>query len=113
MLRVETLPWGADAYADPSDQKHPYVSPLYGDYSKPFPPTLIQAGTREILLSDAVRHYQAIRAGGHIAILDVYEAMPHVFQAAFVNIPETCTAIKRAAQFFSETLISDYRDDKG
>ena len=49
----------ADAYADPKDQKHPYVSPVYGDYSKGFPPTLIQVGTREIFLSNSVRHYQA------------------------------------------------------
>ncbi len=32
----------ADAYADPKHQKHPYVSPVYGDYTKGFPPTLIQ-----------------------------------------------------------------------
>jgi len=41
----------AGAYADPKDQKHPYVSPVYGDFSKGFPPTLIQGGTKEILLS--------------------------------------------------------------
>ncbi len=47
----------ADAYADPKDQKHPYVSPVYGDYTKGFPPTLIQGGTKEIFLSNFVRHY--------------------------------------------------------
>nr|WP_185977007.1 alpha/beta hydrolase [Shewanella psychropiezotolerans] len=48
----------AEAYAAKKDQKHPYVSPVYGDYSKPFPPTLIQAGTKELFLSDApIFHY--------------------------------------------------------
>jgi monoterpene epsilon-lactone hydrolase len=47
----------ADAYADPKDQKHPYVSPVYGDYTKGFPPTLIQGGTKEIFLSNFIRQY--------------------------------------------------------
>ena len=49
----------ADAYANPSDQNNPYVSPVYGNFSKGFPPTLIQGGTKELLLSDFVRLYQA------------------------------------------------------
>ena len=49
----------AGAYANPSDQKNPYVSPVYGNFSNGFPPTLIQGGTKEMLLSDFVRLYQA------------------------------------------------------
>ena len=69
----------ADAYADPRDQKNPYVSPVYGDYSKVYPPTLIQGGTKEIFLNDFVRHYRAIDNAGGTAVLDIYEGMPHVF----------------------------------
>lgn len=104
LLSLDEMKWDGDAYADPADQRHPYVSPVYGDYSKPFPPTLIQAGTREIFLSNAVRHYQAIRQGGHHAVLDVYEGMPHVFQLAIPGTPEAQTAIRRAAQFFGAHL---------
>ena len=50
----------ADAYANPIDQKNPYVSPVYGNFSKGFPPTLIQGGTKEILVSDFVRLYQGL-----------------------------------------------------
>ena len=32
----------AGAYANPSDQKNPYVSPVYGNFDKGFPSTLIQ-----------------------------------------------------------------------
>ena len=103
-LVAESLKWGADAYAAPADQKNPYVSPVYGDYTKPFPPTLIQGGTREIFVSHFVRQYQAIRSGGHEAVLDLYEGMPHVFQALAPNIPETATSIKRAAKFFDAHL---------
>jgi acetyl esterase/lipase len=105
-LDVEILSWSADAYADPKDQKAPYVSPVYGDYAKAFPPTLIQGGTREIFLSNVVRLYQAIRSGGHEAVLDLYEGMPHVFQALTPNSPETRTAIARAAEFFKLHLKS-------
>lgn len=104
VLDETSLKWGADAYAAPQDQKNPYVSPVYGDYSKAFPPTLIQGGTREIFLSNFVRQYQAIRDGNHEAILDLYEGMPHVFQATAPTIPETKIAITRAAKFFEANL---------
>ena len=103
-LSGESLQWGANAYAAPADQKNPYVSPVYGDYSQTFPATLIQGGTREIFLSHFVRHYQAIRGGGHVAVLDLYEGMPHVFQALAPGIPETTTSMKRAAEFFDVHL---------
>jgi monoterpene epsilon-lactone hydrolase len=104
LLTSETLAWGADLYADPKDQKNPYVSPVYGDYTRPFPPTLIQIGTREIFLSHAVRQYQAIRGGGHEAVLDAYEGMPHGFPALFADTPEGRTAYGRAAEFFKAHL---------
>ena len=91
----------ADAYADIKDQKHPYVSPVYGDYSKPFPPTLIQAGTKEIFLSNAVRLYQQIDSQGGEVKLDIYEGMWHVFQAFSYYIPEAQLARKKMAKFIS------------
>ena len=104
ILDRESSAWGANAYADPQDQKNPYVSAVYGDYSKAFPPTLIQGGTREMLLSNFVREYQAIRSGGHEAVLDLYEGMPHVFQGLIPNTPEARTAFARAALFFRKHL---------
>lgn len=103
-LDAKSLKWGADAYAAPADQHNPYVSPVYGDYAGAFPPTLIQGGTREIFVSNFVRQYQAIRSGGHEAVLDLYEGMPHVFQALIPTSPETAVSIKRAATFFDEHL---------
>ncbi|WP_052216036.1 alpha/beta hydrolase fold domain-containing protein [Sphingomonas sp. ERG5] len=103
-LNTESLSWGADVYAAPADQKNPYVSPVYGDYSKAFPPTLIQGGTREIFLSNFVRHYQAIRSGGHEAVLDIYEGMPHVFQTLASHSPESRLAVARAVAFFDAHL---------
>ena len=103
MLRSDDLDPGRMAYAA-GEATNPYVSPVYGDYSKGYPPTLIQAGTREILLSDAVRQYQAIAGAGGTAVLDVYEGMPHVFQAVIPGSPESDAAYRRAAAFWKPHL---------
>ena len=104
VLAPDTSSWSREAYAAEADQKNPYVSPVYGDYTQAFPPTLIQAGTREMLLSGAVREYQAIRRGGHEAVLDVYEGMPHVWLSLIPQSPETKVAVKRATEFFAAHL---------
>jgi epsilon-lactone hydrolase len=104
ILSMDQLKWSADAYATPADQKNPYVSPVYGDYNKGFPPTLIQGGTREIFLSNFVRHYQAIERGGGTAVLDLYEGMPHDFQMLLAGTPESDAAYARAAAFWSSNL---------
>lgn len=92
------------AYADEKDWAHPHVSPVHGDFEKGFPPALIQAGTREILLSDSVRLYQAIEAAGGAAKLDVYEGMPHVFQGQIPNAPESRLAVAKMKAFFDQHL---------
>ena len=99
-----TLGPAAFAYADPLDQKHPYVSPVYGDFTKGFPPTLIQIGTRETFLSNAVRLYQALDTAGMTVKLDVYEGMPHIFQTLLPDSPEARTAIGKMDAFLAEHL---------
>jgi epsilon-lactone hydrolase len=76
----------ANAYANLSDQKNPYVSPVYGNFIKGFPPVLIQVGTKVGYLSDSVRLYQALDQTKIPVKLDVYEGMPHVFQELFFII---------------------------
>lgn len=94
----------AAAYAEPKDHKHPYVSPVYGDYAKGFPPTLIQGGTREIFLSLFVRHYRAIDSAGQVAVLDLYEGMPHVFQSRLADAPEGKAALAKMKAFLDRHL---------
>ncbi len=64
-------------YAGPHERTAPYLSPVFGDFSKGFPPTLLQSGTRDLLLSDTVRMHRALRSAGVEAELHVWEAMPH------------------------------------
>jgi acetyl esterase/lipase len=67
----------AAIYAPGADLKDPYLSPLFGDFSKGFPPTFLQSGTRDILLSDTVRMHRALLKAGVEAELHIWEAMPH------------------------------------
>jgi len=92
------------AYANVTDQKNPYVSPVYGNFSKGFSPTLIQVGTKEILLSDSVRLYQALDQANIPVKLDVYEGMPHVFQTTLYKTPESSLAILKTSEFLKEYL---------
>lgn len=95
---------GFKAYADPADWKNPYVSPIYGDFTKGFPPVLLQVGTREILLSDSVRFYHAVKSAGGKAELDVYEGMTHVFQSYMKDTPEQKAAYAEIKRFWSSYL---------
>lgn len=56
---------------------HPYLSPLFGDFTRGFPPTLLTAGTRDLFLSNAVRMHRALRNAGIEAELHVQEAAVH------------------------------------
>lgn len=95
----------ATAYAEVKKQRDPYASPVYGNFRNGFPPTLIQAGTREIFLSDAVRLYQRIDTAGQFVKLDKYEGMWHVFQAfPDINIPEAQIARAKMVRFLKYFL---------
>jgi len=88
-LGVDTVLTGSLAdlnllYAGGHDLAHPYLSPLFGDVAA-FPPTFLQAGTRDLFLSNTVRMHRKLRAAGVEAELHVFEAMPH---GGFGDAPE-------------------------
>ena len=64
-------------YAAGTPLNDPYISPLFGDFAKGFPPTIITAGTRDLFLSNAVRMHRALRAAGVPAELHLLEAAAH------------------------------------
>jgi len=75
----------SNLYAGGHDLAHPYLSPLFGDFTKGFPPTFLQAGTRDLFLSNTVRMHRALLAAGVPAELHVFEGMPH---GGFGGAPE-------------------------
>ena len=64
-------------YAAGRDLTDPYISPLFGDFKKGFPPVMLTTGTRDLLLSDTVRLHRALRVAGIPADLHVTDAGGH------------------------------------
>lgn len=68
---------GGGDYGAGNDLKDPYISPLFGAFTKAWPPTILTTGTRDLLLSDTVRMHRALRRAGVTAELHVQEAGSH------------------------------------
>lgn len=80
-------------YAGGHDLADPYLSPLFGDFSKGFPRTFLQCGTRDLFLSNTVRFHRALRKQEIPAELNIFEAMPHggfgsILEGGFGEAPE-------------------------
>jgi epsilon-lactone hydrolase len=103
MMDAAQFPEIAKRYLGNADPHNPYVSPLYGDASG-LPPTLIQAGGDEVLLDDAVRMAELMRAAGCEVELDVWPKMPHVWHLYARILPEGRQAIDRIGQFLDRKM---------
>ncbi|KAF1029803.1 MAG: Monoterpene epsilon-lactone hydrolase [Pseudomonas sp.] len=88
-------------YAAGADLSHPYLSPLFGDFTGSFPPTFLQSGTRDLFLSNTVRLHRALRRAGVAAELHVFEAMPH---GGFGGTPEDRELSDEVARFVGTWL---------
>jgi acetyl esterase/lipase len=89
---------GPRLYAGSSDPTHPYLSPIFGDFAKGWPRTILTSGTRDLLLSDTVRMHRALRRAGVEAELHVSEASPHGgFMGA--NAPEDMEIVAECRRF--------------
>ena len=87
-------------YAGGHDLLDPYISPLFADLTKGFPPTILTSGTRDFLLSDTVRFHRKLRAAGVAAELHVFEAAPH---AMFLGTaPEDHERAREVRRFVDE-----------
>lgn len=93
--------------ADPMDA---YISPLFGDFRQ-FPPMLIQVGSIEMLLSDSVEAASKARQQGVKVRLSIYEGMFHVFQMAYLNIPESKKAWAEVGKFIDILMKPDQKYD--
>jgi acetyl esterase/lipase len=93
----------AKAYAGAAGLRDPFVSPVHGDYTG-FPASILTTGTRDILLSDTVRVYRAMRKSGVDARLEVYEAMSHAEYNACFDSPESASVFTDIARFFDQHL---------
>lgn len=87
-------------YAPPERFLDPTVSPLFGDFRN-LPPLLFQAGSTEMLLDDAVRAAAKAHAAGVSVELEIWDRMPHVFQA-FAALPQARAATRSIVRFIHQ-----------
>lgn len=87
-----------DIYTAGHDLKDPYVSPVFGDFTKGFVPTILSTGTRDLFLSDTVRMHAALRAADVEAELHVTEAASH---GNFHGAPEEEHIVREVRKFLA------------
>jgi monoterpene epsilon-lactone hydrolase len=97
-LRVRAPEYVAGAHA-----ADPLISPIFGDLTG-LPPLLIQVGSHEILLSDALRLAGCAAMTDVAVTLDVTPGAPHVFQGFAGLLDEAGTALDRASDFMNAQL---------
>ncbi len=88
----------AAAYAK-GNEKDPLVSPLFGDLSG-FPPSLLFAGSEEVLLDDAAMLARRLELSGSQCEFVVEEGLWHVY-VLFKN-PEANAALKKIRGFLEQ-----------
>jgi len=103
MLDPDNLPELVRNYCAGADARNPYVSPIYGDPAG-LPPTLIQAGSDEILRDDAVRAADKMRDAGCAVDLELWDRMPHVWHLYARFVPEARRALARVGDFLQARM---------
>lgn len=97
-LTPEALRTRARDYLGGHDATAPLASPIYADLVG-LPPLLIQVGSHEILLDDAVR-LAARAAEQDVAVeLQVWPEVPHVFQSFAAVLDDADQALNAAGAF--------------
>src|SRR5437660_9003736 len=91
-----------------SDREGTLISPVFADLSG-LPPLIIQAGSHEVLLDDAVRLARQAATADVEVTLDITPRVPHVFQAYSPMLDDAARALDRAGQFLSAHLASAER----
>ena len=104
LLSFEALKARVPDYTAGRDAALGLISPVFADLSG-LPPLIIQAGTHEVLLDDALRlARQAATADVEVA-LEITPGVPHVFQAYHAILDEAVEALDRAGQLLSGHLV--------
>jgi monoterpene epsilon-lactone hydrolase len=94
--RVADYVQGQDASLGP-------ISPVFADLSG-LPPLIIQAGSHEVLLDDAVRLAGRAASADVEVTLEITPGVPHVFQGFAAMLDEGGAALDRAGQLLSAHL---------
>ena len=108
LLSRENLQPRVTDYTAGHDTTTRLISPIFADLSG-LPPLIIQAGTHEVLLDDAIRLARQAATTDVQVTLDITPRVPHVFQAYHPILDEAATALDRAGQLLAAHLTSATR----
>jgi acetyl esterase/lipase len=97
-LTADGLRTRARDYLGGADPAAPLASPVHAGLAG-LAPLLIQAGSHEILLDDAVRLAASAAAADVFVELQVWPGLPHVFQGFAALVDEADEALRAAAAF--------------
>jgi monoterpene epsilon-lactone hydrolase len=95
--------WYADRYVPAGDRSVPLASPVFAVLAG-LPPLLIQVGSHEVLLDDAVRLAANAGRDDVEVTLQVAHEGTHVYQLQFGALDEADEAIDEVARFFKRHL---------
>jgi acetyl esterase/lipase len=108
LMSRENLQSRVTDYTAGQDAAFGLISPIFADLSG-LPPLIIQAGTHEVLLDDAIRLARQAAAADVEITLDITPGVPHVFQTFYPILDEAAAALDRAGQLLSAHLASAER----
>jgi acetyl esterase/lipase len=108
LLSPEALRARVPDYTAGHDPAVALISPIFADLAG-LPPLIIQAGTHEVLLDDAIRLTGQAATADVTVTLDITPGVPHVFQAYAPILDEGAAALDRAGQLLSAHLASAER----
>ena len=108
LLSPQALQARVPDYTAGQDPAAGLISPIFADLSG-LPPLIIQAGTHEVLLDDAIRLARQAATADVEVTLDITPRVPHVFQAYYPILDEAAAALDRAGQFLSGHLTAAER----
>jgi epsilon-lactone hydrolase len=103
LLSLEALQARVPDYVSGQDAALGLISPIFADLAG-LPPLIIQAGSHEVLLDDAVRLARQAAIADVEVTLDITPGVPHVFQAYYPILDEAAAALERAGQLLSARL---------
>jgi epsilon-lactone hydrolase len=108
LLSRENLEARIPDYTSGQDAAAGLISPVFADLSG-LPPLIIQGGSHEVLLDDAVRLARQAATADVEITLDITPGVPHVFQAYYPILDEAAAALDRAGQLLSAHLAAAAR----
>jgi acetyl esterase/lipase len=103
LFSYDVMGWYAGRYMPAGDRSAPLASPVYATLAG-LPPLLIQVGSHEVLLEDAVRLAANAGRDDVDVTLQVAPEGTHVFQLYFGALDEADEAIDEVARFFKRHL---------